>query len=44
MKGLIPKRDLLMSINCIEVDCKDLENCPCNNGIGGTPTFHFEIP
>ena len=44
MKGLIPKRDLLLSINCINVDCKDLENCTCSNSINGTPTFHFEIP
>ena len=44
MKGLIPKRDLLMSINCINVDCKDLENCTCSNTTDGTPTFHFEIP
>ena len=44
MKGLIPKNDLLMSINCINVDCKDLENCSCKNTAEGTPTFHFEIP
>ena len=44
MKGLIPKKDLLLSINCINVDCKDLENCTCGNSINGTPTFHFEIP
>jgi hypothetical protein len=44
MKGLIPKRDLLMSINCINVDCKDIESCTCGNKADGTPTFHFEIP
>ena len=43
MKGLIPKRDLLMSINCINIDCKNIENC-CNETINGTPTLHFEIP
>lgn len=44
MKGLIPRNDLLMSINCIKVDCKDLENCSCSNTAEGTPTFHFQIP
>lgn len=44
MKGLIPKKDLLMSINCIDVDCKDIENCTCTNLVDGTPTLHFEIP
>ena len=42
MKGLIPKNDLLMSIDCIPVDCKNIENC-CNSS-DGTPTFHFAIP
>lgn len=48
LKGLIPKKDLLMSINCIPVDCKDIENCMCCTGLdireNGTPTLHFEIP
>lgn len=44
LKGLIPKKDLLMSINCINVDCKNLENCSCGNSADGTPSFHFEIP
>lgn len=42
LKGLIPKKDLLMSINCIPVDCKNIENCMCSDS--GTPTLHFEIP
>ena len=25
LKGLVPKRDLLLSINCIELDCKSLD-------------------
>jgi hypothetical protein len=33
-----------MSINCINVDCKNLENCSCGNSADGTPSFHFEIP
>lgn len=44
MKGLIPKKDLLLAINCINVDCKNIENCPCASDGSGTPTLHFEIP
>ena len=29
LKGLVPKRDLLLSINCIELDCKSLDRCYC---------------
>jgi len=42
LKGTLPKQDLLLSINCINVDCKSMENCPCTNGEDITP--HFEIP
>jgi hypothetical protein len=42
-KNMLPKRDLLMSINCIELDCKSLDKCPC--GASYTkPLQHFEIP
>lgn len=48
LKGTLPKKDLLLSLRCITVDCKDIENCTCYNKIkdfgGGTPTAHFEIP
>lgn len=44
MKGVVPKRDLLLSINCVNVDCKDLEKCRCNSDGCGTPQAHFEIP
>lgn len=45
LKGILLKNDLLTSINCIPVDCKDIENCTCGSSIGeGTPTMHFEIP
>lgn len=45
LKGVLPIKDLYLSINCVPVDCKDLERCRC----GGqddclTPTAHFEIP
>jgi hypothetical protein len=43
MKNLIPKKDLVMSINCITVDCKSLDKCPCGTDIS-SPELHFEIP
>lgn len=44
LKGILPIKDLLLQINCIPVDCKDLERCPiCKPGIK-TPNLHFEIP
>ena len=44
LKGILPLKDLLLQINCIPVDCKDLERCPiCKPGIK-TPNLHFEIP
>ena len=27
LKGILPTRDLYLSINCIPVDCKDIEKC-----------------
>lgn len=45
LKGLIPKRELLTSINCISVGCKDIESCSCGQNFSeGTPTLHFEVP
>lgn len=46
LKGILPARDLYISINCIQVDCKDLERCRCKNidECFSTPTAHFEIP
>lgn len=44
MKNLIPKRDLLMSINCISVDCKSLDKCPCDGQSYSPPIAHFELP
>ncbi len=43
LKGILPVKDLYISINCIPVDCKNIDRCPCNNN-EGTPTAHFEIP
>lgn len=43
LKNLIPRNDLLMSINCIETDCKSLDKCPCGTDISA-PEIHFQIP
>lgn len=44
LKGILPTRDLYLSINCIPVDCKDIEKCRCGKEDCLTPTAHFEIP
>ena len=44
LKGVLPIKDLLLSINCIPVDCKNLERCPSCKEYEGTPMLHFEIP
>lgn len=44
LKNLVPIKDLVMSINCIETDCKSLDKCPCNGPVYSTPQLHFEIP
>lgn len=52
LKGIIPMQDLMLSINCIDIDCKDLDRCSvCKNqatdGNGNNcaqPVAHFEIP
>lgn len=44
LKGILPLNDLLHAINCIPVDCKDLERCPECAKYDATPQAHFEIP
>ena len=44
MKGILPIQDLLMSANCIPVDCDNIEKCGCNTSVCGTPQAHFQIP
>lgn len=44
LKGILPIKELLTSINCIQVDCKDLDRCKCSSKITGKPIAHFEIP
>lgn len=44
-QGILPIQDLLLSLNCISVDCEDLDKCPCNRkNCGSNPVAHFEIP
>lgn len=42
--GALPIKDLLMAINCVDVDCESLERCKCNSLGCDTPTAHFQIP
>lgn len=44
LKGVFPIKDLLMSINCVEVDCKSLERCSCASNGNYSGISHFEIP
>lgn len=46
LKNLIPIKDLLMSINCIDVDCLSLDKCPdCSDkNPSEHPEQHFQIP
>lgn len=44
MKGILPIDDLLMSLNCIPVDCDTLDKCNCRGTVCGDPTAHFQIP
>jgi hypothetical protein len=47
LKGLLPVKDLVTSINCLEVDCKPIENCNlCNSNLNirETKIPHVEIP
>lgn len=44
LKGILPIDDLLMSLNCIPVDCDTLDKCKCRGTVCGEPTAHFQIP
>lgn len=46
LKGVLPLKDLYISINCIQVDCKNIERCRCNtyDDCSNQPVAHFEIP
>ena len=42
LKGLLKPHDLMLSINCIDVDCADPANCCVTPS--GKSELHFEIP
>lgn len=44
LKGIFPKKDLLLAVNCIPVDCEDLDRCRCSSSYVGKPVAHFQIP
>lgn len=46
LKNIIPRKDLLMAINCVDVDCEVIGKCPdCHDlNLSLTPEQHFEIP
>ena len=46
LKGVLPLKDLYVSINCIQVDCENIERCKCHtyNDCSDQPIAHFEIP
>lgn len=43
LKGIFPIEDLLLSINCIKVDCNSIEQCQCFSSSPGD-IAHFQIP
>ena len=43
LKGILPTKDLYISINCIPVDCKSINKCRCGGNLD-QPMLHFEIP
>lgn len=44
LQGILPVKDLLIAINCVDVDCESLERCKCKQGIDNTLVAHFQIP
>lgn len=45
LKGIFPIKDLLIAINCVQVDCESLERCSCRDiNSEDTLVAHFQIP
>lgn len=44
LKGILPVKDLLIAINCVDVDCESLERCKCKASVSDTLVAHFQIP
>jgi len=43
LNGIIPRKDLMLSIRCVKVDCQSLDRC-CVTSDNDQPIAHFEIP
>lgn len=44
-KGIAPIKDLLVAINCVDVDCESLERCSCGKiDKNDSVVAHFQIP
>ena len=41
LKGVLPIKDLLIAINCVDVDCESLERCKCKESTDNTLVAHF---
>lgn len=44
MKGLLPIKELMLTLRCIKVDCQDIERCTCWADGCGEKIAHFQIP
>jgi len=46
IKGILPRRDLLITIPCLALECFPIERCPASCGVtkAGTNYLHFELP
>ena len=44
LKGILPLDDLVVSLNCVPVDCDTLDKCKCSGSVCGYPIAHFQIP
>lgn len=46
IKGILPSKDLYLSINCIPVDCESMDRCKCraSDTYFEQPIAHFEVP
>lgn len=43
LKNALDKKDLMVSLSCIPVDCDDMNKCPCKD-LPPKMAKHFEIP
>lgn len=44
MKGVLPLKELMLTIRCIDVDCLAIDRCRCKPVNCGEPVAHFAIP